>query len=143
MVKALELFLGANTLFSQEETTQGDPLAMPFYALATRPLIDSLSRDTSELRQIWYADDVSAGGKLTNFKKWWDNLSHEGPSFGYFVNPQKTWLVTKDNFLSSASKMFDDNMVNITTDGRPVLGSPVGKPDYIADFVSKSQAMGW
>ena len=33
--------------------------------------------------------------------------------------------------------MFDDTMVNITTDGQPVLGSPVGKPDYIADFVSQ------
>ena len=33
--------------------------------------------------------------------------------------------------------MFDDTMVNITTDGRPVLGSPVGKPEYIADFVSQ------
>ena len=121
--ESTELFLGANTLLSQEGTTQGDPLAMPFYALATRPLIDSLSRDTPELRQIWYADDASAGGKLTNLKKWWDNLSRVDPSFGYFVNPQKTWLVTKDNFLSSASEMFEDTMVNITTDGRPVLGS--------------------
>ena len=95
------------------------PVAMPFYALATRPLIDSLSRDTPELRQIWYADDASAGGKLTNLKKWWDNLLRVGPSFGYFVNPHKTWLVTKDNFLSSASEMFEDAMVNITTDGRP------------------------
>ena len=135
--ESTELFLSANTLLSQEGTTQGDPLAMPFYALATRPLIDSLSRDTLELRQIWYANDASAGGKLTNLNKWWDNLSCEGPSFGYFVNPQKTWLVTKDNFLSSASEMFDDTMVNITTDGRPVLGSPVGKPEYIADFVSQ------
>ena len=140
--ESTELFLGANTLLSQEGTTQGDPLAMPFYALATRPLIDSLSRDTPELRQIWYADDASAGGKLTNLKKWWDNLSRVGPSFGYFVNPQKTWLVTKDNFLSSASEMFEDTMVNITTDGRSVLGSPVGKPEYIADFVSQ-KVMQW
>ena len=140
--ESTELFLGANTLLSQEGTTQGDPLAMPFYALATRPLIDSLFRDTPELRQIWYADDASAGGKLTNLKKWWDNLSRVGPSFGYFVNPQKTWLVTKDKFLSSASEMFDDTMVNITTDGRPVLGSPVGKPEYTGDFISQKSSNG-
>ena len=123
-------------MLSQEGTTQGDLLAIPFYALATRPLIDSLSRDTPELTQIWYADDASAGGKLTNLKKWWDNLSRAGPSFVYFVNPQKTWLVTKDNFFLSGSEIFEDTMVNITTDGQPVLGSPVGKPEYIADFVS-------
>ena len=33
--------------------------------------------------------------------------------------------------------MFDDSRINVTTDGRPVLGSPVGKPEYIAQFVSQ------
>ena len=133
--ESTELYLGANTLLSQEGTTQGDP--MPFYALATRPLIDSLSLDVPDLRQVWYADDATAGGKFPDLKKWWDNLSKVGPSFGYFVNPKKTWLVTKDNFLPSASEMFGDTMVNITTDGRPVLGSPVGKPSYITEFVTQ------
>ena len=135
--ESTELFLGANTLLSQEGTTQGDPLSMPFYALATRPLIDLLSKSSPELRQVWYADDATASGSLADLKKWWDNLSHVGPSFGYFVNPQKTWLVTKDNLLSSAREMFDDSRINVTTDGRPVLGSPVGKPEYIAQFVSQ------
>ena len=87
--ESTELYLSANTLLSQEGTTQGDPLAMPFYALATRPLIDSLSLDVPDLRQVWYADDATAGGKLADLKKWWDNLSKIGPSFGYFVNPKK------------------------------------------------------
>ena len=75
-----------NTLLSQDGTTQGDPLAMPFYALATRPLIDLLSTDTPELRQVWYADDATAGGTLIDVKKWWDNLSTIGPAFGYYIN---------------------------------------------------------
>ena len=41
-----------------------------------------------------------------------------GPSFGYFVNPKKTWLPFQ-----------------ITTEGRPVLGSPIGKPEFISEFV--------
>ena len=98
---------------------------MSFYALATRPLIDLLSTDTPELRQVWYADDATAGGTLIDVKKWWDNLSTIGPAFGYYVNPKKTWLITKDNLVHSASEMFSASSVNITTDGRPVLGSPV------------------
>ena len=36
---------------------QGDPLAMPFYALATVPLIQKL---TARVTQVWYADDAAA-----------------------------------------------------------------------------------
>ena len=39
-------------------------------------------------------------------KKWWGNLSTIGPAFGYYVNPKKTWLFTKDNHVPSASEMF-------------------------------------
>ena len=59
-----------------------------------------------------------------------------GPAFGYFVNPHKTCLVTKNNLVQSAAELFIGTSINITTGGRPVLGSPVGKPEYIAEFVS-------
>ena len=57
-----ELFVGGLTLMSEEGTTQGDPLAMPMYALATIPLINRL-RD--EIRCGTPADDASASGSLS------------------------------------------------------------------------------
>ncbi len=51
-------------VYSQEGTTQGDPLAlaMAMYAIAITPLIYQLE-DTG-IKQAWYADDATAGGSL-------------------------------------------------------------------------------
>ena len=57
------LFVGGEVLISKEFTTQGDPLAMPMYALATVPLFTKVS--SKETTHVWYADDAAAGGKLT------------------------------------------------------------------------------
>ena len=65
---------------------------MAMYALATIPLIQSLK---SEMLQIWYADDASAVGKISSLCDWWNRLSSFGPSYGYFANASKTWLITK------------------------------------------------
>ena len=52
----VNLFIDGEKLLSEEGTTQGDPLAMPMYALAPLPFIKSLSDDA--IKQIWYADDL-------------------------------------------------------------------------------------
>ena len=56
-----ELFIDGETIISQEGTTQGDPLAMSMYARGILPLIKQLDHIA---RQVWFADDASAGGKL-------------------------------------------------------------------------------
>ena len=84
------LYINGETLLSQEGTTQGDPLAMVMYAIATIPLIEKLVSDG--VKQIWYADDAAVGGDLVRIKKWWDDLQKFGPDYGYFSNPTKTRL---------------------------------------------------
>ncbi len=135
-----DLLVDGDCIRSQEGTTQGDPLAMPMYALASIPLIKKLSNDN--ITQIWYADDAAAVGRISHLREWWDTLSKEGPAFGYFPNPQKTWLVTKDGFHTIASTAFDQTGVNVTADGRPYLGSPIGSPSYVETFV-KSKVSTW
>ena len=76
-----ELFVDGDTLLSREGTTQGDPLAMPMYALATIPLINKFKGYS---KQIWYADDTAAVGKLAELRVWCDILTKEGPDFGYY-----------------------------------------------------------
>ena len=129
------LFIDGDNLFSAEGTTQGDPLAMVFYALATLPLIAKL--DPVPVHQAWYADDGAAVGKLTDLHSWWDGLSSHGPVYGYYANPVKSWLIVKPEYESSARSLFSDTSINITSEGRCYLGSPIGSEEYIIDFVKK------
>ncbi len=133
----MNIYRESSDLILGNSILQGNPLAMPFYALATRPLIDTLDKDLPDLRQIWYADNTTAVGKLSDLKLWWDKLISIGPSFGYNVNANKTWLITKENNALTATSMFGESKLNITTEGRPVLGSPIGKPEFITNFVNK------
>ncbi len=134
--KPSELFVDRQkTLWSEEGTTQGDPLAIPMYALATVPLIDSLSQQ-QDTKQVWYADDASAAGSLTSLKCWWDNLTSSGPAFGYHANAIKTWLITKEQYLSKAKDLFRNNQINITSAGRPHLGAGLGSTDFINQHVN-------
>ena len=127
-----ELFVDGNIVWFREGTTQGDPLAMPMYALATIPLINRLNSDAL---QIWYAYDAAAVGKISSLHEWWNKLSSLGPSYGYFANASKTWLITKKEHLEAAQSYFSDTGVNITTDGRPYLGAAIGTDEYTNSFV--------
>ena len=95
--------MDSDVIFSQEGTTQGDLLAMAMYGLARIPLIQRLN---GHCKQVWYADDSAAFGSIEHLQSWWEKLTAEGPSFGYYVNPSKTWLVTRDLHLQNAVKIF-------------------------------------
>jgi len=62
-----DYIVDGDVLYSEEGTAQGDPLAMPFYALATVPLIQKF---TAPVTQVWYADDASACGKVSALNAW-------------------------------------------------------------------------
>ena len=126
------LFVDGSSLLSQEGTTQGDPLAMPMYAIATIPLIQSLP---DSVQQAWYADDASATGQVSNLRAWWDELVSLGPAFGYHANAIKTCLITKEQHYDSAVSAFSGTQVNITKEGKVHLGVALGTQKHIDKFV--------
>ena len=131
-----QLFVGGETLLSAEGTTQGDPLSMAIYALGTLPLVSHAK--TADVTQAWFADDASAADKLIQLHKWWTVLAEVGPRYGYFVNAPKTWLVVKENLYEVAVSLFGSTGVQITTEGRPLLGGPLGTSQYTNDFIRKA-----
>ena len=139
----VKLFLSGSNMFiwSKEGATQGDPAAMAFYALATRPLMDVLAK-INDIIQSWYADDTAACGGLENLKTWWDKLCEIGPSYGYFPNPSKTVLIVKENFnMPMARALFEKTGVKVTLTGDRHLGAVIGskefKEKYVKDKVSR------
>ena len=76
---------GGAELSSTEGTTQGDPLAMPWYAINTAIIIETLNVLVPRTKQVWLADDSSAGGKINNLYDWCVELEKIGKSYGYFV----------------------------------------------------------
>jgi predicted secreted protein len=126
-----KLFIaGGKTILSMEGTTQGDPLAMPWYSLSTTTLINSLRASTPEVKQVWLADDASAAGKLEMLNKWYKNLELEGKNHGYYVNGGKSWLIVKDPEMEEHAKEIFGDTVNITTEGKRHLGAVIGSDEY-------------
>ena len=130
-----DLFIDGEVLYSEEGTTQGDPLAMAFYALATVPLANQCA--VNNLREVWLADDASASGQLRSLLEWWTKLSTIGPSYGYFPNAAKTWLVVHPVHLEEARLLFVNTGVQISTDGRRELGAPLGSSSFVENYVSE------
>ena len=88
------------------------------------------------MQQVWYADDAIATGSLRNLlRTWWDKLVTVGPSYGYFVNAVKTWLITKEETPTKALDIFQDTQICITKEGKPHLGAALGTSSYIIEFV--------
>ena len=130
-------------IHSNEGCTQGDVTAMALYALGIKPLIDHLANtvDSADCAQCWFADDSSAGGKLAEIKKWWDELRSSGPKYGYFPLPRKTVLIVKEEFLDAATQMFENTEITISSTGERHMGAWVGsqahKEKYVSDKVEK------
>ena len=133
---------GGKEIISSEGTTQGDPLAMPMYAVSITPLLNKIKNgDTNNIKHAAFADDISGAGKIDELRKWWENITTHGPLLGYYPNPDKSWLVVKQELFDKATEKFNDTGVNITTEGRKYLGGFIGtnqgKEKHVNNLIEK------
>ena len=130
------IIAGSGEISSTEGTTQGDPLAMAMYALATLPIIDQLRHSFPTVQQVWYADDTTSSGSCSDLRTWWDQLQKLGPIFGYHPNSSKTYLVVKEEHEEKAKALFADTNVHITIHGKRHLGTALGSMSFTEEYVS-------
>ena len=134
-----ELFIaGGYEIFWKEGTTQGDNLAMLFYGLGTKPLLDKLSQEVSQVKQVWFANDASGVGTLLSLKKWWGIIISVGQKLGYYVNKSKSWLIIKDRTkLETAKQIFADSNIKFTCEGKRHLEAAIGTNEFRIQHLSE------
>ena len=59
--------LGGTEMLSSEGTTQGDPLAMPVYAIGITPLLEVIKAET--MKHVAFADDLGGTGELLELRR--------------------------------------------------------------------------
>ena len=114
--------------------TQGARLSMMFYAIATLPLVQALRGDGSWF-QSWYGDDSVCTGPLADIHCWLDRLLLLGPSYDYFTEPCKSYLVVAPHKVSLASDVFAGLGMSIVS-GHPILGGFIGEPELCEELIS-------
>ena len=107
---------------------------MPMYALGILPLIQRLS---TAAKQVWFADDGTAGGKLDQIRLWWSLLNTIGPEYGYNPNAAKSWLIVKEEHFEAAERLFAGTGINVTAEGKRHLGAAMGTRSFVESYVSK------
>ena len=115
---------GGQEIESSEGTTQGDPMAMPSYAMGILPMLARIKPEDEVLniKHVAYADDIAGSSKLQGLKEWWERANTVGPAFGYHPKASKSWLIVKENKLKEAEMIFEGTGVNITIEGKNTWG---------------------
>ena len=106
---------------------------MYVYAIGTLLLIQSL-HSLQSWTQLWYVDDASAGGFLSDLHDWFLLLCSCGPHYGYFSEPSECFVVVASNRLSLAMEVFGDLGIHVVTRHR-FLGSFIEDSDDRQNFV--------
>ena len=136
-------------ILSKEGVTQGDPLGMMFYAIGILPLTQMLKPDSHFIQKLklqrklknetrwtqnWYADDSACISDLEAVLEWLKILIEEGPKFGYFPEPEKSYIVVHPDQVDAANKLFIDYKINVVT-GHRFLGGFIGASEDVEKWV--------
>lgn len=117
--------------------TQGDPLSMHLYSLDLLPLViniddylNTINRNNKRKNiQIWYADDSSFSGNISDIKLWLNYLIEKGPGCVYNPNVHKRNLVIPNiniNKIKNSKELSSYMGIKNIVHGHKYLGSYIG-----------------
>ena len=91
--------------------------------------------------QFWYADDASCISHLYLVLFWMKLLIREGPKFGYYPEPDKSYVVVASKFMEKANILFSPYGISVV-EGSRVLGGFVGNQSETYEW-GKNKVEAW
>ena len=129
------LYIGGKELRSRKGATKGDSTAMAAYALGLTPLLDHLQSIKRSVKHVIFTDDLPGAGKSEEIKTWWGNLMTEGPKYGYYPKPSKSFLIVKQHYKEYAERIFAGSNIKILTEGARHLGTVLGDISFREEYL--------
>ena len=100
-------------------------------------IINHLRIEDPHVKQVWFADDAAAAGKINTLYDWYCHLETHGLKHGYHVNGLKSWLIVKSPEIAEEAKTIFGKNVNITADGKRHQGAVIGSEKYKKEYCER------
>ncbi|KAL7477167.1 hypothetical protein ACHAW6_002998, partial [Cyclotella cf. meneghiniana] len=81
---------------------------MILYGIGLMPLAEALRQSDPSVHQPWYADDFALQGPASRIVDLFHLLCHDGPSVGYFPEPEKCWVICPPSSKPHVRQVFTD-----------------------------------
>ena len=106
------------------------------YGLIVILIVRELRAAHPQVTQLWYADDVVAGGYLPHIQAHMHDILTRLSPRGYFLDPTKSILVVSVNNVAWAQNFFWGNSLNIGMESQ-YLGGYIGYTRSQADYLEE------
>ena len=107
---------------------------MGAYALGVTLLIHFLSEfsfiNEHRSKEVAFTDDFTVAGKASEIKAYWDILQQQGPLFGYFPKPSKSYLIVKEQHYNKVVDVFMGSKVKVISEAKRHLGAVIGSEAF-------------
>ena len=71
---------------------------------------------------------IGSSRRTRKLVEWLSSLTENGPKYGYYPEPSKSYLVVHPNFVEKAHKLFDRFGIRVV-EGRRYLGGFIGSDE--------------
>ena len=76
-------------------------------------LSNSSMNKTKTTKEIAFADDITAAGKIKDHKCYWDEITTKGPNYGYYPKASKSHLIVKEKYINKARGAHNIKHINL------------------------------